>query len=79
MCEQEVLLASVMSCPHCALCVPGKALVGKDRVGLLLLRLCEMLRCNQIHLKAIINIQMNSSKYYNVQMPQLFQETFLNT
>ncbi|KAK2183972.1 hypothetical protein NP493_288g01030 [Ridgeia piscesae] len=56
-----------------------KALVGKDRVGLLLLRLCEMLRCNQIHLKAIINIQMNSSEYYNVQMPQLFQETFLNT
>lgn len=70
---QEALVAALIV--YCE----RKVSDGTERAGLLLLRLCEMLRCNQIHLKAIINIQMNSSTYYNVQMPQLFQETFFNT
>lgn len=53
---------------------------GEDasRAALILLRLCELSRANMAHQTAVTQIMTQKEKYGELEMPQLFQETFLN-
>ena len=49
-----------------------------DRHGLVLLRLGELVRANMGHQKSVMGILSQPDKYADLEIPQLFQETFFN-
>ena len=60
-----------------SLCCSDKGEHPQTRVGLIVLRLNELTRINQIHLKAVMQ-GAESLISSGFQIPQLFHESFLN-
>jgi hypothetical protein len=46
---------------------------------LILLKLGDLVRANLLHEKSVMEILSQPDKYSNLEIPQLFQETFFNT